>query len=405
MHIKIPALLQGRHGRQMATDADGQSTNDSDHKATIDSKHERIELENGVQHFESATDTQGRVTGRVILAISALRLTYEAALFSFVVRAAVLLTINADVGPSANLSWVASSWSLANAVLQATFGRGADIFGRRYFLICGDIFGLVWNFSQRTHKLIQAQGIGAALQQVTYVSAFEIVPKETSRGANLSALNLAALPASMFGDIIVIQTLSTTEPDRAGWLRFVLNAAGTIGIMTSGIFFGILKPTRLQLVAYTALQTVFPAAMSTITQHSLARAVVLAILTGWALSSTMSASVLFVQCGAGDDRLGISNGLRGTIVNSGAAIGFAIYGSIVNNKVRGTMGPTMATAFVGAGLPANSIEPFISAAFIGSLFVPSVDIHLTQHTAVQLDKPHVIGHGEGEAKVLTEESA
>ncbi|OAG36928.1 hypothetical protein AYO21_08889 [Fonsecaea monophora] len=224
----------------------------------------------------------------------------------------------------------------------------------------------------------------------------------------------------------LIQTLFTTEPDRAGWLSFVLNAAGTIGIMTPGIFFGILKRTLLQLVAYTTLQTVFPAAMSTIIQHSLARTVVLAIFTGWALSSTMIVSVLFVQYGVGDDRLRISNGLHGTIVNSGAAIGFAIYGSIVNNKVKYTMGPTMATALVGAGLPANSVEPFLGAfltgnsnvlagidgvtptvlaaatsaardvytqayrilflvttaftgaAFIGSLFVPSVDIHLTQ---------------------------
>ncbi|OAL31234.1 hypothetical protein AYO20_08289 [Fonsecaea nubica] len=600
MQIKIPALLRGRRERQTATDANGQSANDSDHKATMDSKHESIALENGVQHFESATDTsdaQGRVTGRVILAIAALGLTYEAALFSFVVPAAVLLTINADIGPSANLSWVATSLSLANAVLQATFGRGADIFGRRYFLICGNIFGLVGTLVNGRANSIRVviagtaiQGIGAALQQVAYVSAFDIVPKK-HREATLSALNLAALPASMFGAIIafsvvktlswrytyyfgtmingialimvivfywppgwvglrpdgksrtqqlkdldyvgvllmaggltvatllplwefyapadmdrlfpgklitnvrsvilplfitfasglavalwapgllasmsapnssrpshsdmqiVIQTLFTTDPDRAGWLSFVLNAAGTTGIMTSGIFFGILRRTRLQLVAYTALQTVFPAAMSTITQHSLARAVVLAIFTGWALSSTMIVSVLFVQYGVGDDRLGISNGLRGTIVNSGAAIGFAIYRRIVNNKVKDTMGPAMATALVGAGLPANSVEPFIGAfltgnstvlagidgvtptvlaaatsasrdvytqafrilflvttaftgaAFIGSLFVPSVDIHLTQDTAIQLDKPHVIGHGEGEAKVLTEESA
>ncbi|OAG36929.1 hypothetical protein AYO21_08890 [Fonsecaea monophora] len=174
MHIKNPALLRGRRGRQMATDADGQSTNDTDHKATMDSKHERIKLETGVQHFESATDTSdtpGRVTGRVVLAIAALGLPYEAALFSFVVPAAVLLTINADIGPLASLSWVASSWSLANRVLQATFGRGADIFGLRYFLICDNIFGLVGTLVNGRANSIRAvtagtaiQGIGAALQ-------------------------------------------------------------------------------------------------------------------------------------------------------------------------------------------------------------------------------------------------
>jgi len=55
--------------------------------------------------------------------LKALAVTYEALLFSFVLPAAVLLTINRDIGPSTQISWIATSWTLAGAVMQTIAGR------------------------------------------------------------------------------------------------------------------------------------------------------------------------------------------------------------------------------------------------------------------------------------------
>lgn len=75
--------------------------------------------------------------------LQALAFTYEACLFSFVLPAAILLTINADVGPSTAITWTATAWSLAAAVITTVAGRCSDIFGRRNFFITGNVLGLI----------------------------------------------------------------------------------------------------------------------------------------------------------------------------------------------------------------------------------------------------------------------
>jgi MFS family permease len=62
---------------------------------------------------------------------------------SFSLPSAILLYINADIGPSAQITWGATAWSLATAVLQTIAGRCSDIFGRRNFILAGNVFGLV----------------------------------------------------------------------------------------------------------------------------------------------------------------------------------------------------------------------------------------------------------------------
>lgn len=73
----------------------------------------------------------------------ALALTYESCLFSFVLPIAILLNINEEIGPSTNLAWVATSWSLASAVIMTIAGRCSDIFGRRNFFLVGNLLGVI----------------------------------------------------------------------------------------------------------------------------------------------------------------------------------------------------------------------------------------------------------------------
>ena len=78
----------------------------------------------------------------VLTTVKSLAFTYEAALLSFVLPTAILFSINADIGPSAQINWAATAWSLSSAVIQTVTGRCSDIFGRRNFTLAGNLFGL-----------------------------------------------------------------------------------------------------------------------------------------------------------------------------------------------------------------------------------------------------------------------
>lgn len=84
-----------------------------------------------------------KVTAWKLTNVQALAFTYEACLFSFVLPSAILLTINADIGPSTQINWVATSWSLSSAVVTTIAGRCSDIFGRRSFFITGNLLGVI----------------------------------------------------------------------------------------------------------------------------------------------------------------------------------------------------------------------------------------------------------------------
>jgi MFS family permease len=75
--------------------------------------------------------------------LQALAFTYEACLLSFVLPAAILLIINAAIGPSDRIGWIATAWSLAAAIVTTIAGRCSDIFGRRNFFITGNMLGLI----------------------------------------------------------------------------------------------------------------------------------------------------------------------------------------------------------------------------------------------------------------------
>ena len=75
--------------------------------------------------------------------LQALAVTYESCLFSFVLPVSVLLSINQDIGPSNNIAWMATAWSLASAVVMTIAGRLSDIFGRRNFFLLGNALGVV----------------------------------------------------------------------------------------------------------------------------------------------------------------------------------------------------------------------------------------------------------------------
>jgi hypothetical protein len=75
--------------------------------------------------------------------LQALAVTYESCLLSFILPVSVLLSINSDIGPSNNIAWMATAWSLSSAVIMTIAGRLSDILGRRNFFLAGNLLGSI----------------------------------------------------------------------------------------------------------------------------------------------------------------------------------------------------------------------------------------------------------------------
>ncbi|KAJ9614616.1 hypothetical protein H2200_002753 [Cladophialophora chaetospira] len=182
------------------------------------------------QHDDDMEAYQSRkLDFRTVMALLALAFSYEACLFSFVLPAAILLTINADVGPSAQITWVATSWSLAIAVVQTIAGRCSDIFGRRNFFIVGNSLGVIGCAIASRAKTVNTiiagsclMGIGAGLQQLAFAAASEIVPRK-HRGAAQSLLSVVSLPGSTFGSVIAFALVAHLTWRWAFYLGIIIN--------------------------------------------------------------------------------------------------------------------------------------------------------------------------------------
>jgi MFS family permease len=81
--------------------------------------------------------------------------------FAFV--SPVLGIINADIGPSVDLTWVYLAYMLTGAIGLAIIGRLSDTFGRRWFFISGSILATIGSIVCATAQNIGTLIAGEAL--------------------------------------------------------------------------------------------------------------------------------------------------------------------------------------------------------------------------------------------------
>lgn len=97
----------------------------------------------------------------------------------------ILSYINEDLGPDPAYTWITVSWTLVAAVVVTVSGRLADIFGRRYFLITGAVFGcvgaLVGATAQSINQVIASGvlfGMAGGFQEMCFSCIQELVPSK-----------------------------------------------------------------------------------------------------------------------------------------------------------------------------------------------------------------------------------
>lgn len=154
------------------------------------------------------------------------QLGYFGDIFAIIIPSALLTIINADIGkfcfakrdsrtanfefagPDKNYAWIATANVITAAILAPFVGRLGDIFGRRNFLILGDILGMAGTAVCATgHKiptLIGGSvliGAGSSMHQMAWACLSEVVPRK-SRPMALGLLQTSIGPASAFGPLI-----------------------------------------------------------------------------------------------------------------------------------------------------------------------------------------------------------
>ncbi|KAK3697569.1 hypothetical protein LTR37_017400 [Vermiconidia calcicola] len=157
-----------------------------------------------------------RFIGTVIATCTASICAY----LGWVLPANTLLLINEDIGPSLNLNWVATIWTLGSSIGFLLFGRLSDIFGRKEMVMGVNVLGLVGNIvgasASSIEQLIGANGCNglAAAGQLSFgIILGELVPNK-HRGAMATVVFISSLPFAVFGPVIARSFILTTS---SGW--------------------------------------------------------------------------------------------------------------------------------------------------------------------------------------------
>lgn len=110
--------------------------------------------------------------------------SYNAYVFTLLIPPAILSLINAELGPSPSYTWITISWNLGGAILVTVGGRLSDIFGRRWFFICGASFLVLGSIIGATGKSIPQMivcgavyGFGSGFLEMAYGAVQEVSPR------------------------------------------------------------------------------------------------------------------------------------------------------------------------------------------------------------------------------------
>ncbi|KAH6955725.1 trichothecene efflux pump [Ilyonectria sp. MPI-CAGE-AT-0026] len=142
------------------------------------------------------------------------------AYLGWVLPANTLALINQDIGPSDNINWVATIWTMGSSIGYLLFGRLSDMYGRKYLVVGSIILGLIGctigAVAHNVEMLILANvcnGIAAAGQMSFGTILGELVPNNW-RGPMNTLVFISSLPFAVFGPVIARAFIENTS---SGW--------------------------------------------------------------------------------------------------------------------------------------------------------------------------------------------
>jgi len=204
----------------------------SDNSQTVDEKGGVSTLENVDNELTRVRteDEDYKLTFTKALAMLSFQMGYMADVFVIIMSSTILTAVNRDIGPNPNYTWVAVAPTLGTAVVSPLVGRMSDIFGRRNFLLAGNVLATVGCAIAATahniNTLIGACaliGIGSGLHQIAWTCLAEVVPKR-SRSVASGFFETTLALAQSFGPVIATVFVKHTSWRSVYWLAFAMNA-------------------------------------------------------------------------------------------------------------------------------------------------------------------------------------
>ncbi|OCK84372.1 siderophore iron transporter, partial [Lepidopterella palustris CBS 459.81] len=170
--------------------------------------------------------------------------SYMGGFLGYVMVANILTIINADIGPSSEYVWVLLVYTLCQTITFTVVGRLADLFGRRWYFIGGNVLAMVgYLVSSRAKNMNTViggsvlSGLGTGVQISGSIVSGELVPNK------YRFLSFGAI-VGLFGPLMAIGPgLARTLCDRTeqGW-RWVYYLVAIISFIAGLLQFVFYHP-------------------------------------------------------------------------------------------------------------------------------------------------------------------
>ncbi|KAJ0121963.1 trichothecene efflux pump [Diaporthe amygdali] len=161
---------------------------------------------------------------------------------SWVLPSNTLSLINAELGPSPNITWVATMFLIGCSIGFLLVGRLSDLYGRKWMVLGTSVLGLVGcvigSCAQNVETLIVANlcnGIASAGQLSFNVVMGELVPNKW-RGPVNSIILLSSLPFAVFGPVIA-RSLFNNTVSKWRWSYYMGDILGVITLVLYWFFY------------------------------------------------------------------------------------------------------------------------------------------------------------------------
>ncbi|KAK3065124.1 hypothetical protein LTS18_009708 [Coniosporium uncinatum] len=179
--------------------------------------------------------------------------------------------------------------------------------------------------------------------------------------------------ALVWPQMVIVLYSDASSPMYGPWLSSLVGLFIILGEIVGGFSAQSIGKLRYQCIATLALGGIFFACVATCTPDTKVRAAVFVSLGVFSVGWVESIAITMVTLTAKDQQeLGSASGVAGSIRFLNSSIAASVYSVILSNRLAQTIATEVPPALINAGLPAFSVESFITGLSIGPTALKAV---------------------------------
>ncbi|KAK5222205.1 hypothetical protein LTR72_006462 [Exophiala xenobiotica] len=205
----------------------------------------RAALEYNPEHAETPSLS-------TILAVISLALSYICPIScGFALVTGILVRVGTELGDTDNkITWLVGGWSIASSVSFSMAGNLSDVFGRRWTIVCGQLFNIAGSAVAATaHSVEQIivgstlLGFGCGIVFVSYAGISEMLPNKW-RGTGLALTEAAINFPFGIANVLIATLLAVYTKQGWRWCYYLGLIFGVISLV--GTLLTYFPPSRPQ---------------------------------------------------------------------------------------------------------------------------------------------------------------